>query len=560
MATTITGNAYSGRVTTTDTVFTFSAEKQDLRITNNGASLLELIIDGNIIPIESGRFYSNDGYITTFRLRAKGGEGYYNLTASDSAKESISNTNTELDAVKADYENYKNMISKISLGNATAFAQAEKYQFTLRNVDEWDAILNMSPVNGVISPTAQGAARAARALPKSATTNLAIQAKIYYDNTQETAYIGYNNQTAGTAASGTNDRVYVGFSNNGGNGGFALDDLTTYTELVPDAQLTTGWYIITLFILGNKIITSICKEDTVDVKAFVITPHITQATNIQIGGYVLADKIKDLRYFAFKDTTERLLPPIIPNRYNYHTPLTITMSGIPTICHIPASYDPNVKNKVCVWVHGADGYAKTIWMWAGHRLVLTSLLNAGYVVIGTDGTSRNSWGNAQSGTDIKNMIDGYRQYLNLQDEVYVLGESMGGMVSLNAIQKGKIDVKAVTLISPATNLEHVYYNNATLKAQIRTAYGISDDSEFQTKTNGYDPYNDISAEVYKNIPFRIYASPADTVVIKANNTDLFAEKINADGGNVTVVPCTGEHGDISAYHGDEVVSFFDSYY
>jgi len=91
LATTITGNAFSGSVTTTDEVFNFSSEKQDLRVTNNGAVLIELIINGDIIPIEAGKFYSHDGEISTFRMRSKGGTCCYYLSCSESLRATFAN-------------------------------------------------------------------------------------------------------------------------------------------------------------------------------------------------------------------------------------------------------------------------------------------------------------------------------------------------------------------------------------------------------------------------------------------------------------------------------------
>jgi fermentation-respiration switch protein FrsA (DUF1100 family) len=61
----------------------------------------------------------------------------------------------------------------------------------------------------------------------------------------------------------------------------------------------------------------------------------------------------------------------------------------------------------------------------------------------------------------------------------------------------------------------------------------------------------------RGLPMRFWASPADTVVPKAQNTDLCAASATADGGRVTVTPTTGDHGDPSNFDADGLVGFFD---
>lgn len=94
---------------------------------------------------------------------------------------------------------------------------------------------------------------------------------------------------------------------------------------------------------------------------------------------------------------------------------------------------------------------------------------------------------------------------------------------------------------------------------IATAYGITDDSQFESKTAGYDVVNDYDGSVYKDIPMMFWASNSDTMISKAQNTTLFASKVNAAGGNVTVVNSTGDHGDSSNYDGQAVLDFFNQH-
>ena len=447
----------------------------------------------------------------------------------------------------------------VNLKMAVAYAKAEKYKFELRSDLEFDAVANTNYSKSTIFPLVQGDLRAVKSLENINTNNFTIQAKIYYDGTQNGCYIGYNNLSSGTIAISGSQRTYVGISTTNGLG-FCLNDDGVATSLYSASNLVSGnWYIITLTMINSELYTSITKEGSTQAHAYKITPSILNANNVQIGGYKVTDKIKDIKYIALNDASPKLLIPYFSNKSNQHTALTITISGIPTIVHLPASYNPSIKNKCCIWFHGSNGYSNDVWTYISKNNILNALLEAGYVVIGSDYTSRTCWGNAQSMTDITNLINYYKAQLNLQDEFYVYGESMGGAVLFNNIVKGIIKTKAVAFVSPAINLEYLYNNSVSLKSGIQGAFGITLDSEFQAKTDGYDPINDNDGSVFKNIPFKIYASYADTVVDRINDTDLFATKVNALGGNVSVFTVTGEHGDASGYQTGNVLDFFSQY-
>ena len=64
---------------------------------------------------------------------------------------------------------------------------------------------------------------------------------------------------------------------------------------------------------------------------------------------------------------------------------------------------------------------------------------------------------------------------------------------------------------------------------------------------------DMSGTAGKRMMF--FASPTDTVVPKASNTDACAAAAKAAGADVTVVHVAGEHGDQSAFRPDVVVEF-----
>jgi hypothetical protein len=115
-----------------------------------------------------------------------------------------------------------------------------------------------------------------------------------------------------------------------------------------------------------------------------------------------------------------------------------------------------------------------------------------------------------------------------------------------------------------TNLNWIYNSGtsvvipqASINASIQTAYGCSNAATCNPSFVPYDP-TQIAASQYAGFPIRIWQSPSDTVVSKTQNADLFASRVNAAGGNVTVTSTSGDHGDASNFSPAAVVALFNA--
>ena len=235
------------------------------------------------------------------------------------------------------------------------------------------------------------------------------------------------------------------------------------------------------------------------------------------------------------------------------------INGVATFVYIPKSYNQSVENKWVIFNHGAGGYGSDIST-SQCGTVLNDLLNAGYIVVGSNYTMQNCWGNQSSTDDMKNLQLFMKSKYNLEDKPYVFMQSMGGLVTVNAISKGILSPKAVFGVFPVSNLRNMYDANEW-HWNIPEAYEIAnpnDINEYNNKTSGCDPMlSDFNK--YKNIPFLIFASYGDTAVNTSMNRDMFANKLKAVGGYIETVDTVGNHGDLSNYQSDKILDFLSKF-
>lgn len=235
------------------------------------------------------------------------------------------------------------------------------------------------------------------------------------------------------------------------------------------------------------------------------------------------------------------------------------INGVATFVYIPKSYNQSFENKWVIFNHGAGGYGSDIST-SQCGTVLNDLLNAGYIVVGSNYTMQNCWGNQSSTDDMKNLQLFMKSKYNLEDKPYVFMQSMGGLVTVNAISKGILSPKAVFGVFPVSNLRNMYDANEW-HWNIPEAYEIAnpnDINEYNNKTSGCDPMlSDFNK--YKNIPFLIFASYGDTAVNTSMNRDMFANKLKAVGGYIETVDTVGNHGDLSNYQSDKILDFLSKF-
>lgn len=446
----------------------------------------------------------------------------------------------------------------INYPDNNGYEQAEKKAFELRSPNEWDSVMNGAQFKqGVFNTTLSNQfTKTARGLTENQSYNFTVQGSVYWDGNNVMTQIGFTSANPGEYEMISSQHRYLGINK---DSGFFYNDGSIRTLVTPD-KLTVGWNVITLMMHNvngtGEILGSIQPKDSTKAFAFVI-PNTNFANNVTIQSNNPNDQVKSLKYLSLSTNSDKLLLPQIEGSTNFHTAFRMTVNGVSTIAHIPASYSNTSKNKYVIFFHGSTGSADQLWTADNQNKVLQALLDDGYVVIASDYTSNINWGNAQSQTDTLDLINNYKKYLNLEDQPYVYATSMGGITALNAISKKIIIPKAAVLIYPVTNLKNMFQGG--FKDQIKTAYSISNDYEFDTKTKGLDPVNDADVSVFSHVPFRVYSSYQDTLVPRTENTDKLKSKVISVNGSIDVIDSIGEHGDVSNFKPIEILNFFAKY-
>jgi alpha-beta hydrolase superfamily lysophospholipase len=211
------------------------------------------------------------------------------------------------------------------------------------------------------------------------------------------------------------------------------------------------------------------------------------------------------------------------------------------------------------WIIYNHGYGQTISSIvanAPQSHFVESLAGAGFVVVASDYRDLACWGNTKCSEDVANLQTLWHSQLNLRPKPFVIAESMGGIVTWNAIAHGSLKPLAVVGIYPACNLASMY-ENGILAPSIEAAYGFTTKAEYSAATKGFDPIL-TSPSTFIGFPMQMWASPSDHVVVRSLNEDPFAKGVNAAGGSVTIHTSRGEHGDQSNFDASVVISFFSS--
>jgi hypothetical protein len=230
-------------------------------------------------------------------------------------------------------------------------------------------------------------------------------------------------------------------------------------------------------------------------------------------------------------------------------------NGVRTWAVIPAAYAPGTRWPWVIYNHGYGQYGSDIYTGPGEPSSLVqSLVSAGYIVIATNYRNINCWGNAACGEDLVNLTKVWGASLDLAPKPYVIAESMGGIVTWNAIAHGDLHPLAVVGIYPACNLAAMYRIGA-LRPSIEAAYDFTSPNQLATASAGFDPMLDAPSD-FTSFPIMIWASYSDDVVVRSENEDPFAAAINAAGGSVVIRTTWGQHGDASNFDASAVIEFF----
>lgn len=239
---------------------------------------------------------------------------------------------------------------------------------------------------------------------------------------------------------------------------------------------------------------------------------------------------------------------------------TDTVTGQNIMILVPAAgsanpYNAGVPTGVIMYVHGANETQTGLITETIKFACRDALINAGYILAGTNAHG-NNWGNQISCDDYPALEKYLRANYNVKN-VALWAQSMGGLDGLSVLAQAKIKLVGILLTYPVVSLANLYALGA-FTAAIEGAYGITGtgNATYANLTYGQDPAlkNGFS---YRHVPMRMYASAGDTVVPKAQNSDVLAAAVAGSCRESTLVVCTGDHGDATHFQPSDYVSFFN---
>lgn len=222
---------------------------------------------------------------------------------------------------------------------------------------------------------------------------------------------------------------------------------------------------------------------------------------------------------------------------------------------IPSSYDAAVGAPLCIYHHGA-GDNQTGVNGSSQYDTKMALINAGYIIASSNAAGDN-WGNEAGCAAYEALYTYVNANYNIT-RVVGWSQSMGGLCGLTGLADQTIPYDGWVGTYPVCNLADMFAGNAGVYAPaIRTAYGIAGDgSDYAAKTAGYDPALRLAAE-YAGRRMLFFASAADTVVSKTNNSDALNALVTGQATENTVVVCTGDHGNNTHFQAVKTLQLFN---
>jgi acetyl esterase/lipase len=232
-------------------------------------------------------------------------------------------------------------------------------------------------------------------------------------------------------------------------------------------------------------------------------------------------------------------------------------NGVSTWAIVPDSYNSQNPTPWIIYNHGFGQTISSIASNPPQANFVQSLAAAGFVVIASEYRNLTCWGNMECADDVANLQMLWRSQLNLWPRPFVVGESMGGIVTWNAISHGALKPLAAVGLYPVCNLADMY-TKSVFAPSIQTAYGFASPSGYPAATKGFDPMLD-PPSTFADVPIQIWVSRSDRVVVLSRNEAPFAKAINAAGGSVVIHISRGDHGNPSNFDAQAVIAFFHAH-
>ena len=204
------------------------------------------------------------------------------------------------------------------------------------------------------------------------------------------------------------------------------------------------------------------------------------------------------------------------------------------------------------FVHGAGSLATYILDSYGRQAVKTLRVGSRYPAISGDNGGAQTWGNDLSITRLGGYLSALAARPDVNNNYALLGDSMGGIVSLNYAAQAAVKPKAIVLTIPVINIEDIRANNRSGYASlINAAYGGNYNEATRGSTK--NPYTMRAAAKLRGIPMLIMYGANDQLCLPQFATEFAA----ADAANrqTIALPYGHEEAAYSAVNHKLVVDF-----
>lgn len=191
---------------------------------------------------------------------------------------------------------------------------------------------------------------------------------------------------------------------------------------------------------------------------------------------------------------------------------------------------------IVLYAHGNNQTERAVLSGPNVAPLTAELLDAGYIVAASLAEG-NAWGNPASLEAYEALVTEVRED-SAVDDLYLLGESMGGLPSLQ-LASSLPGVKAWAGFYPVCDVQTIM-NQDDLRGGVEAAY---------PNGGGVDSVGPVSMP---DVPLMFWASADDTRVPKSSNTDACAATAN----EATVITTEGNHGDPSNFRPEVLLRFF----
>lgn len=182
------------------------------------------------------------------------------------------------------------------------------------------------------------------------------------------------------------------------------------------------------------------------------------------------------------------------------------------VVEVTPKFPENPEMPGVAFVHGAGSGAAYLLDPYGLQSSKTLWVGSRYPSISGDNGGPQTWGNDLSTTRLGGYISALAARPDTTNNYALVGDSMGGIVSLNYAAQATVKPKAIVLTIPVLNIEDIRLNNRSgYGPSINTAYGGAYDEATMGATK--NPHTMRAAAKLKGIPTLIFYGATDNLCL-----------------------------------------------